>query len=185
MYPVISISGPPGSGKTALCEALAGIFSCEVIRYDDYPGLTSSDMDQVQEWMKSDMPFEALFIEDFREKILDTRVSKPVIFESPLGPLHGQEGVTVDLSIWLDCGPDIALARALLKILNEDEWANSGELLRWTNGYLRSYLDFVSLAIRKQSDMVRPHCGVVLDSNVELPSLVANAAEAIRAGLEL
>lgn len=175
MNPVISISGPPGSGKSALGTALASRFSCEFVCYDDYPGLTSAGMDRVEAWMNAGMPLEALFIEDFRNAVLEARRLQPVIIESPLGPFHQQEDLSVDLAIWLDCDFDIALSRALLKILADDDWQGSNELRLWTTGYLHSYLEFVSLAVRRQRDTVRPQCNLVLDAHLPLPELVEQA----------
>lgn len=180
MNSVISISGPPGSGKSSVAQMLAAQLGYALVQYDDFSGLTSATTERVQDWVLDDMPFEALFIAEFRENILELRASGPVIAETPLGPLHRVEGLQIDFSIWLDCDHDIALARALSKIIEQETWRSGEELAVWANGYLQSYLEFVARAVRYQRKTVMPKCMLRLDANAPLEDVLGHALDAVR-----
>jgi adenylate kinase family enzyme len=181
MNSVISISGPPGSGKSSVAQAIAKLLCCELVHYDDYPSLTSATTDEIQKWVIEDMPFAALFIADFKDRVMELRISSSVIVETPLGPLHEAEGLHVDFSIWLECDYDIALTRALSKILEQENWSSNDEMREWAHGYLQSYLDFVAQAVRNQRKTVRPKCMLVLDAHAPLGEVIEQALEGVRA----
>jgi shikimate kinase len=180
MNPVISISGPPGCGKSSVAQMLSAQLGYPLVQYDDYFGLTSAATEMVEDWVLQNMPLETLFIAEFREKIFDLCASGPVIAETPLGPLHSIEGLHVDFSIWLDCDHDIALARALSKIIEHETWPSGQELAVWANGYLQSYLDFVAKAVRHQRKTVMPKCMLILDAHAPLGEVFARALDGVR-----
>ena len=174
MHPIYSISGYPGSGKSTLCQLIHDNYGFEYISYDDFEGLTSLSLSGLDEWIKSDMPLDALRSGEFTKKIKASALNGPVVIESPLGPLHLDEGITIDVSIWLEVSLDTALLRAMHKILM-DEWGSVDILQDWFSGYKEAYETFVRRSLLKQRYQVGDKCDIVLDASSDIQNIFAKA----------
>lgn len=179
MFPIITVSGVPGSGKTTLSSAIAAHYQWQRIAYDDYEGLTTKPEEIVEQWLLDGMPFDQLFLSDCKNAVLSAAQTSVVIFETPLGRLHEQEGIPVSHAFWLDCKTDTALARSLLKEVRADDWRTISELQNWTTEYLNAYTQFVSLAIEQQQRLVQPLSDTVIDSNWPTDAVIATARNVI------
>lgn len=177
-YPVITVSGCPGSGKTTLSKRLADEFGWTRISFDDYEGMTSRAPEELAEWRKAGMPFDQLFVSDCAVDVINASERSGVVFETPLGRLHQQEGIAVAHSIWIACNLDVALSRVLLKEVSAQDWQDIQELQNWVKGYLEAYNDFVFEAIIRQRDLVHPLADTVLDGH-RLPEEVFKTARSI------
>jgi len=176
MKTLITVSGFPGSGKTSLVSSIAKEKGWVQIHYDDFDGMTSRSPEEVLDWIAVGMPLEELFIMDFRSQVLKALEIESVIVETPLGRLHETEGLPVDLSIWLECEYDVALARAFLKEISSPDWLNIEQLQDWAKGYLVSYPGFVAQTLRNQASVVKPLADVVLDTSFQPPSKILSSA---------
>lgn len=176
MHLLIAVSGFPGSGKTSLVSGIAKEKGWAHIHYDEFDGMTSRAPEEVTAWISAGMPLEDLLIADFRSKVLSALEIGPVIVETPLGRLHEAEGLVVDLSIWLDCDYDVALARAFLKEVTSSDWANFAQLQDWAKSYLVAYQNFVAQSLRKQASVVKPLADVVLDASFQPTEIILSAA---------
>ena len=164
MYPIVSISGFPGSGKSTICRSMRDTLELHYVDYDCFGALTNASPDILHDWIKAGMPYEALFSTEFSERVIEASRISPVLIETPLGPLHGADGIKVSLSIWLDVALDIALLRALTKVINED-WGSIRELRSWDSGYQTAYEAFVRTSLLMQQQNVGSRCDVTVQAS--------------------
>jgi hypothetical protein len=174
-HALVSISGIPGSGKSLLLSGLQKTLRWQVLRFDDFDGLTSQPPDVVRAWVEAGMPVEQAFIPAFRNSVLDMLAAGPVLMETPFGPLHLRENLPVTRSIWLDCPADLALCRAFLKEISGDGWQSVRDMQGWAAAYLTAYPAFVRAAITHQICTVSPLCDVVLDAS-QSPGAILDGA---------
>lgn len=163
---IISLSGPPGSGKSSIGKMLSKRLSFEFVSYDDFPGGTGITGQELQAWIENDMPLMHLQSKEFLEAVLAKSRNSSLIIETPIGPLHRGEGIKIDIAIWISCELDIVLARALKKIVDEGVWESHVQLQSWVSEYLGAYQFFVAHAIRKQDREIRPECDLIVDGNL-------------------
>jgi uridine kinase len=178
-HPLVSISGIPGSGKSLLLSGLQKTLRWQVLRYDDFEGMTAQPPDVVRAWVGAGMPVEQAFIPAFSKSVLDMLTEGHVLMETPFGPLHLREGLPITRSIWLDCPPDLALSRAFLKEISGDGWQSVRDMQGWAAAYLTAYPDFVKAAIDHQIRTVSPLCDVVLDARQSPSEILDRALAAI------
>lgn len=164
MYPIFSISGFPGSGKSTLCRQLQAQYNISYVAYDDFETLTSRNALELRRWIDTGMPLEELRNAAFSDKVISSAQKGPVIIESPLGPLHKSEGMSVEISIWLDVSLDLALGRAIQNIIS-DEWASVSQLQEWFSEYREAYEVFVRRSLLLQRYQVGDKCDILIDAS--------------------
>ena len=165
MFPIVSISGFPGSGKSTLCRRLLSEYDIDHIAYDDFETLTSRSAHELEDWIDAGMPLEALRQPEFTACVVSSACKRPVLIETPLGPLHDIEGIDTEVSIWLDIDLDIALLRAVHKVVSE-EWLSVSLLQSWLSGYHDAYTAFVRPGLIAQRQQVGDKCSTVLNARL-------------------
>jgi uridine kinase len=170
MYPIVSISGFPGSGKSTLCRKVSERLDFYYLDYDDFGTLTNASPDVLNDWLEAGMPYKALFSDKFTERVVEASRTSPVIIETPLGPSHGEDGIKVSLSVWLEVDLDIALLRALNKVFDEG-WTSIQELQSWQQT-VGARCDFTVEASRPIDDVVSETCASIM-SRLGLPESVS------------
>lgn len=191
---VVAIAGPPGSGKSTLAKALAAEMggAC-VLEMDHYQRMTQVPIAELADWSargadhdEFSVPLLAAHLEALRcgEPVLDPATGKtirpaPVIlFETHFGRAHRETGPLIDLMLWLDTPPDVALARVLrgfvAPLLSSGvDGAVVADELRWIDGYLANYLQVVAGLIRLQAERVRPGADLRTTSGVPVAAVAA------------
>ncbi|HWA12332.1 MAG TPA: hypothetical protein VHA15_04495 [Burkholderiales bacterium] len=199
MNHVIGVSGHPGAGKTSLILGLVqALEGAAPIHMDSYERVTRRPIEAIDRWMKEGADIDAfefgeldadllrlkqgLTVEDrFSRRPVTSR--KYVLFETQFGRAHRKTGRHIDLQIWIDVAPDVALARnvkALLAgFLREPEPAQLAARVRWLDGYLDNYLATVHALLAMQRERVARDADLRLDGSVPLPAMI----EAARAGI--
>jgi uridine kinase len=200
---IVAISGAPGSGKSTLARGLAdALGDAAVVHMDHYEQATAEPIEAIRRWMEQGADYDALPIPLLAEHLDALRAGRVVtdpatqeairpaawiLFETQFGRAHHATGRHIDLLVWLDTPPDIALARTLLKstrIALHDGQADAAQLA-WTEGYLANYLTVVRQLVLMQKARVGAGADIVLDGADAPGALIAHARDRILQRLQL
>lgn len=161
--PVISVSGPPGSGKTTLCTAVARSLGIAVIEYDRHERMTSLPPEQIRDWLDRGAPYEEIAAPGLAPALAAAAAKGPVLFDTPLGRAHPHSGGAIDAAVWLDCPPDIALARKVKQFASEANPAEAADFIEWLRQYLAVYPQIIRPACAIQAERIRPGADLLID----------------------
>jgi hypothetical protein len=95
-----------------------------------------------------------------------------VILDTPFGGLLPATAGLVDATVWIDCPPDLALARKLRQILSTPG-ADPAALAAWLQGYLAAYESVVARACDLLRQRVRPSAQQCVDGRETIEACVA------------
>jgi len=197
---VIAVAAPPGGGKTTLTCALArAAGNAAVIHYDHYEQVTRRPVRDIMKWMKDGSDFDQLLIPQLQRDLAALKRGETVIvpgtahriepapyifFDTLLGRHHRPSGEHIDLLIWIDIPPDLALARNLKAItshfLSGHVPGRDAEKLAWIDSYLASYIGGIREALAIQRQRIRPDADIVVDGNQPVASMVELSLAGIR-----
>ena len=166
---VISISGPPGVGKSTLVNAIVEKTDATAVYYDDYEVITRWSPADVTAWLDAGAPFEEAIAPGLYERIQE--LDGLVVLETPFGPACPQIGPLIDGSVWLDCPLDVALARKLSALAVQG--AGSHDFQGFLRGWLTAYQGFTRRALLVQLERVRPITDLQVDASGALGNYVS------------
>lgn len=185
---VVGIAGAAGAGKTTLLRELQKILpDASAIHVDDYQRITLEPVQRLSHWLKDGADFDALEIpvlgdhlvrlkrgESVVEPVRLTPIAarKYILFETHFGRAHRDTGAHIDLLVWLDTPPDVALARnirgLLAPMLPGGGVTPSAERIASLSGYLAKYLDAVRPLVATQVEKVSADADVRLDGALDV-----------------
>lgn len=198
---VIGIAGPPGSGKSTLAAALLPLLGDAVwVEMDHYQRMTDLPIEQIAHWFERGADHDELPVPLLAEHLSRLKQghavvnpetggviapARTIILETHFGRAHGATGGFIDLLLWLDTPPDVALARnlrafvgGLLAAPGRPDDATEG--LQWLQGYLDNYLALVARLLALQRERVRPAAELIVTPATAPQALAAALLLALR-----
>ena len=161
---VIAICGAPGAGKSRLSKDLAVRLGAVLVSYDAYETFTRQGPDAARDWIARDAPYDEIHTPGLSEALRIATVSGTVVFDTPLGRAHPETGPLIDIAVWIDCPPDLALARKVAQLAQGVLPRQAEGFLGWLQGYLAQYERIVRPACAMQLARVRPLCEITVDA---------------------
>ena len=151
---VIGISAVGGGGKTAVTRRLAEVLcDAAAVHFDDYDD-TNVHPGDFRKWFADGAGYDAYDLPVFTRH-LETlkaggRVRCPtggaivgpvryVVADAPLGREHLDSGRFIDLMVFVDTPLDIAMARRVLRDIDEAAQSTAAEALEHVNDELSGY----------------------------------------------
>ncbi|NNU80362.1 AAA family ATPase [Halovulum dunhuangense] len=153
---VIAVSGVPGSGKTTLARALAQGLGARLVEYDRHEAMTRRPPAEIEDWLGRGAPYAEIPVPGLRAAVQEAAALGPVVFDTPLGRALPETADLIDLSVWLDCPRDLALARKIAQLSHGVKPGSGDQFARWLCGYLGAYESVIGPACRLQECRVRP-----------------------------
>lgn len=195
---IIAVAAPVGGGKTSYVREIANTLkNASIISYDHYENLTEKPVESIMEWLRNggdfnDFEFRNL-AEDLKKLKNNETVTDPVtrsqifpekyiIFEMPLGKAHSKTAVYIDLLIWIDLPPDVALARKIKEftesfLIKDGDYRNS---ILWLDNYLANYLYITREVLKIQREKVSPEADIIIDGEKDFKEMIQYCVKEIR-----
>ena len=200
--PVIAVAGPPGAGKTTLAGLLARELGGAMLSMDDYQSMTAMPLPDLVRWTERGADYDTLPVPRLARDLAALRHAKRVVvpstgavieparcivFETHFGRAQRQTAPMIDLLLWLDTPPDVALARSLRAVLvpaagdAADAASRSDAKLRWVAGYLEAYLTVVARLVHLQVERIRPGADLCVAPGAASGEIVARVRDWLEA----
>jgi uridine kinase len=196
---IVAVAAPIGGGKTTLVQAMASALAdAATLHFDSYEKATGRPARELLDWIREGADFDrfvepelVVALEALRrgEAVVDPRSGvtipprKYIVFEMPLGREAAQVAPLIDLVLWVDIPPDVALARKVREFvetfLQRDERTHR-ESLGWLAQFLDNYLLVVGDLLAIQRERVRAGADIILDGAEPFNRLVEAAVSEIR-----
>ena len=201
---VIAISGPAGSGKTTVCEALADTLNAPALFFDDYAGQSNLPTD-LQKWLADGANFNEwqtpTLVDDLHRLKAGEAIQSPngkqiasgpiIILENPLGCAQASLASCIDYLIFLDTPLEVALARFMLRELTSGaaltRFAATDEAERHAalQMYLQGYLAVFRHVYREQHSQVSTTANLIINADQPVEAILAEIKAALQARYSL
>jgi uridine kinase len=198
---VVAISGPAGSGKTSLVQKVTSLLDDAVSFYfDDYESVSKYPSD-LSEWIREGADPNRWgtpqLVEDLRSLRYGKAISLPdnrgmlktarfIVIEEPFGRERDKMNELIDFVACIDLPLEIALARALLRTIEEfPRERRQDELIEFLMGYLGAYLkDSLRALYLEVNARVLKNCDLVLNGVKPLAELAEEIVAAVKIRVE-
>jgi uridine kinase len=179
---VIAVAAPSGGGKTTLVRRLSALLGgAPTLHYDDYEQITRRSPAEVEAWLDRGAPAAEVPLPGFAAALIALKAgpARHVILDFLLARAHPPTARLVDLLIWIDTPPDIALARTLREQVALARDTSAAQFVEWLAAYLDSYARVMHRGYELQRATVRPYADMILDGMLSPERLAQLAAAEI------
>ncbi|WP_205524128.1 AAA family ATPase [Oceanomicrobium pacificus] len=163
MTRVVAISGPPGAGKTALARRLAETAGATLLSFDDFETMTDLGPAAIEDWLDRGAPLDELASAPFAAAV--GRARGRLVLDMPLGRADPLVGDRIDCAVWLDCPPDLALARKVAQFARDAATQPAPGFAPWLAAYLQNYERIVRPCIDMLCEKSRNTADIILDTS--------------------
>ena len=192
---VIGVAGPVGAGKTTLCRALGQALGAPVFHFDQFETFTQQPLEAVRAWAARGGDFDEFEVAVLPELLADFKAGRPLpsrftqaataradalVLETQFGRRPRATGRHIDVLVWLDTPPDVALARKLKEFAGIAHTRGAPAFVDWLSTYLNHYLDTIASLLRAQREQVMPQADLVVDGAQPLEVVLAAVLERLR-----
>ena len=192
---VVAVSGTSGGGKTTLVKKTAALLG-DVVRlhFDDYIFL-GNDPSEIRAWLEAGADPDHLktprLADDLR-KLRSGEATRPpdgsgviepagfVLLEEPFGRSRGDVAPYIDLSAHIELPADVALARRIVRAIEEREQPDPGQMLAHIQHDLKAYLLAGRESYEAANRAARESADLVLDGLRPADELAAELVAEIR-----
>jgi uridine kinase len=192
---VIAVSGTSGGGKTTLVGRTAALLEDAVrLHFDDYLILGNDPLD-IRAWLEAGADPDELktprLASDLSKLSSGETVRLPgeggviepaefILLEEPFGKSRREVSPYIDLAAHLELPPDIALARRIVRAIEEQEWPGQEQLLAHIRHDLKTYLLAGRESYEAADRAARDSADIVLDGLRPADELAAELVAEIR-----
>lgn len=152
---VVAVSGTSGGGKTTLVNRGAALLKDAVrLHFDDYL-LLGNDPSEIRAWLEAGADPDELKTPRLADALRRLRSGEParrhdgrgtigpakfILLEEPFGRARGDVAPHIDLAVHLELPADIALARRIVRAIEEREPPDPVQMLEHIRHDLTAYL---------------------------------------------
>jgi uridine kinase len=196
---VVAVSGTSGGGKTTLVKKTAALLG-DVVRlhFDDYIFL-GNDPSEIRAWLEAGADPDHLktprLADDLRRLRSGEATQPPggsgviepaefVLLEEPFGRARGDVAPYIDLAAHIELPADVALARRIVRAIEEQEQPDPEQMLAHILHDLKAYLLAGRESYEAANRAARESADVVLDGLRPADELAAELVAEIRRRLQ-
>ncbi len=197
---IVAVAAPVGGGKSTLVQGVAGrLADAAVIQFDHYERITAEPIEKIMHWMRNGADVDDMVIPGLAEALQSLKRGSPVIdpltraeiparkyilFETQFGRQHRATGRYIDLMVWIETPPEVALARKIRQFAGELRAAASRDEIDafapWLHTYLDNYLGVVRELLRIQRDTVGANADLTVGGEGDADALARQVEREIR-----
>ena len=184
---VIGISAVSGGGKTAVTQRLAEVLcDAATLHFDDYDD-TNLHPDDHRSWFADGADYDAYELPVFTCHLetlkaggrvrypIDGAILGPVryvVADAPLGREHSASGRFIDLMVFVDTPLDIAMARRILRNLDEAAQSAAAETLEHVNDELYGHEARARPIYEHFQERMRAGADLIVDGTLGIDRIV-------------
>ena len=191
---VIAVSGTSGAGKSSVIATTAEmLMGAARLHFDDYVTL-GNDIAQIRAWIDAgadpDEIKTPVMAVDLRNLIAGKPVQPPnggsivhpanyIMIEEPFGRARQELAGLIDLTVYIDVPPDVALARRIVREIASPQ-KQAAQLVGEIEGQLLAFLAIGRDAYLAAARAARDSADLLLDGMLPIDELAATIVEEVR-----
>ena len=156
---VVAISGVSGAGKTTIVKALAKVFNCPFLLFDDHTDEDTYPND-MKKWLNNGANVSLIKTPMFTcalQQLKSKNSSRFIFIEEPFGKERAVMSSLVDYAVLLDPPLELCLARIIKRHTDPPESHSLDSIARYLNKYQDHFRDiYLSSAnqVRHNADLI-------------------------------
>ncbi|UFZ08164.1 hypothetical protein LQG66_18550 [Bradyrhizobium ontarionense] len=191
---VIAVSGTSGAGKSSVIATTAEmLMGAARLHFDDYVTL-GNDIAQIRAWIDAgadpDEIKTPVMAVDLRNLISGKPVQPPnggsivhpanyIMIEEPFGRARQELAGLIDLTVYIDVPPEVALARRIVREIASPQ-KQAAQLVGEIEGQLLAFLAIGRDAYLAAARAARDSADLLLDGMLPVDELAASIVEEVR-----